>query len=118
MRQILNYGDIIFYYRKVKNMEQSRQNHYLNGWQKLVKEIEQFQIQLMERAIVENISNCESLKKTIKDQIKFLCDMMKSGTRVKYGAKEIDAINGEIYSFRAKLIEKYNKKDEAYIKGF
>jgi hypothetical protein len=39
---------------------------------------------------------------------------MKSGTRVKYGAKEIDAINGEIYSLRAKLIEKYNKKDEAY----
>jgi hypothetical protein len=51
-------------------MEQSRHNHYLNGWQKLVKEIEQFQIQLMERAIVENISNYESLKKTIKDQIK------------------------------------------------
>ncbi|KAK2424587.1 hypothetical protein P8452_53551 [Trifolium repens] len=111
---ILNYRDMIFYYRKVKSMEQSRQNHYLNGWQKLVKEIEQFQIQLMERAIVENISNYESLKKTIKDQIKFLCDMMKSGTRVKYGAKEIDAINGEIYSLRAKLIEKYNKKDEAY----
>ncbi|WJX74062.1 hypothetical protein P8452_57770 [Trifolium repens] len=111
---ILNYGDIIFYYPKVKNMEQSRENHYLNGWQKLMKEIEQFQIQLMERAIVENISNYESLKKTIKDQIKFLCDMMKSGTRVKYGAKEIDAINGEIYSLRAKLIEKYNKKDEAY----
>ncbi|XP_045805313.1 uncharacterized protein LOC123898411 isoform X2 [Trifolium pratense] len=63
---------------------------------------------------MENVSNYESLKETIKDQIKVLCDYMESGTKVKYGVKELDAINGEIYSLRAKLREKYNKKDEAY----
>ncbi|XP_045800726.1 uncharacterized protein LOC123894714 isoform X1 [Trifolium pratense] len=102
-------------YRRRKHIEQIRQkNNYINGWLKLGKEIEQLQIQLMERAFKEDISIYESLKKTIKDQIKVVCDYMESGTKVKYGVKELDAINGEIYSLRAKLREKYNKKDEAY----
>ncbi|MCI02735.1 putative proton pump interactor, partial [Trifolium medium] len=58
-------------YRRVKHIEQIiRQNNYINGWLKLGKEIEQFHIQLIERAFKENISIYESLKKTIKDQIK------------------------------------------------
>jgi len=47
----------------------------LKNWQKLLREIEQFQIQYIERAsgndsVKENISNYEFLKKIIEDQIK------------------------------------------------
>jgi len=59
-------------YRKGKNLEQIKRRNDLN---KLVKDIEQFQIKHMERPCVNdfekgNISNYESLKKTIKYHIK------------------------------------------------
>jgi len=58
-------------YRKVKNLEQ------INDLNKLVKEIEQFQIKHKERPSCNDfekgyISNYESLKKTIKDHIKVI----------------------------------------------
>lgn len=104
-----------------------RWSFYLKNWQKLLREIEQFQIQYMERAsgndpVKENISNYESLKKIIKDQIKLLFDesfenrreWKECGTKVRHGVKELEAINGELYSLKAKLTENHKKKGEAY----
>jgi hypothetical protein len=56
-------------------LEQIRWSYYLKNWQKLLREIEQFQNQYLERVsgnVFEkgNIFNYESLKKIIKDQIK------------------------------------------------
>ncbi|XP_058773904.1 uncharacterized protein LOC131648139 [Vicia villosa] len=85
---------------------------------KLVIEIEQFQIQHKERA-----SKYDSLKKTIKDQIKLLCnddslkkrrEWMEFGTRNKHNVKELLAINGQLYSLKEKLAEMCKKKEEAH----
>jgi len=65
MRQLLCNGGSIFFTRKVKNLEEMIRGNYLNDRQKLVIEIEQFQIQHMERPC-----KYDSLKKSIKDQIK------------------------------------------------
>jgi hypothetical protein len=56
-------------------LEQIRWSYYLKNWQKLLREIEQFQNQYLERVsgnVFEkgNIFNYESLKKIIKDQMK------------------------------------------------
>lgn len=63
----------IFFSWNVGNLKQIRWNPYLNNWQKLLREIEQFQIQ-WERAtgnasVQGKISNYKSLKKAVKDQI-------------------------------------------------
>lgn len=71
MRQLLCNGGSIFFTRKVKNLEEMIRRDYLNDRQKLVIEIEQFQIQHMERAC-----NYASLKKSIKDQIKVTYDWL------------------------------------------
>lgn len=65
MLQLLRNGGSIFFTRKVKNLEEMIRGNYLNDRQKLVIEIEQFQIQHMERAC-----KYDSLKKSIKHQIK------------------------------------------------
>ncbi|XP_024630073.1 proton pump-interactor 1 isoform X2 [Medicago truncatula] len=64
---LLRNGGSIFFTRKVKNLEEMIRGNYLNDRQKLVIEIEQFQIQHMERAC-----KYDSLKKSIKHQIKNL----------------------------------------------
>lgn len=66
---LLRNGGSIFFTRKVKNLEEMIRGNYLNDRQKLVIEIEQFQIQHMERAC-----KYDSLKKSLKHQIKLLCD--------------------------------------------
>ncbi|CAK8536405.1 unnamed protein product [Lathyrus sativus] len=95
-----------------------RENYYLSDRQKLVIEIEQFQIQHKDRA-----SKYDSLKKNIKEHIKLLCgddssknrkEWMELGTRSKHNEKEQVAINGELYSLKEKLAEKHKKKTEAH----
>ncbi|KAI5412957.1 uncharacterized protein LOC127086902 [Lathyrus oleraceus] len=112
-------GGSLFFNRRVKNLEQMiRENYYLSDRQKLVIEIEQFQIQHKERA-----SKYDYLKKTIKEQIKLLCDddslknrreWMEFGARNKHNVKEQVAINGELYSLKEKLTDKYKKREEAF----
>ncbi|XP_058773903.1 uncharacterized protein LOC131648137 isoform X2 [Vicia villosa] len=106
-----------------------RWSYCLKNWKMLLKEIEIFQIQYMERVsgndfLKGNISNFESLKKLLKEQIKVLCDgssrnkreLMENGTRIRHGLKELEAINGELYSLKGKLSEKNTIKGEAYQK--
>ncbi|KAI5412959.1 proton pump-interactor 1 isoform X2 [Lathyrus oleraceus] len=106
-----------------------RSSYYLKNWKQLLKEIEIFQIQYMERAsgndyVKGNISNFESLKKIMKDQIKVLCDeslrnrreLMEYGTRIRHGLKEVEGINGELCCLKGKLSEKNKLKGEAYQK--
>ncbi|XP_045805315.1 proton pump-interactor 1-like [Trifolium pratense] len=119
MRQLSCNGGNTFFYQKHKNLEEKmRQRYHLNDRQKLVIEIEQFQNQHMERA-----SKYDSLKKSIKDQIKLLCDedylgnrrkCMECGIRIRNGVKKLEAINAELNSLRAKLSENYKKKYRAY----
>jgi len=60
----------------VEHLKQVRCNDYLNNWQKLLREIEQFEIQCQRASgsgnayVKGKISNSESLRKTIKDEIK------------------------------------------------
>lgn len=71
-----------------------------------------------------NISNFESLKKIMKDQIKVLCDdslrnrreLMEYGTRIRHGLKEVEGINGELCCLKGKLTGKNKLKGEAYQK--
>ncbi|KEH16032.1 putative proton pump-interactor [Medicago truncatula] len=112
---LLRNGGSIFFTRKVKNLEEMIRGNYLNDRQKLVIEIEQFQIQHMERAC-----KYDSLKKSIKHQIKLLCDdnsLKNKREWMEFGTRSIspgvEAINGKLYSLREKLNQKYNKKYEA-----
>ncbi|XP_045807419.1 proton pump-interactor 1-like [Trifolium pratense] len=104
-----------------------RWSYYLKNWQKLLREIEQFQIQCLERVSgnnfeKRNISNYESLKKIIEVEIKVLCDDslenrnegLKCGIRIRHAAKELEAKNQELYSLKEILSEKNKKKVEAY----
>ncbi|XP_045802921.1 proton pump-interactor 1-like [Trifolium pratense] len=104
-----------------------RWSYYLKNWQKLLREIEQFQIQCLERVSdnnfeKRNISNYESLKKIIEVEIKVLCDDslenrnegLKCGIRIRHAAKELEAKNQELHSLKEILSEKNKKKVEAY----
>ncbi|GAU27142.1 hypothetical protein TSUD_104510 [Trifolium subterraneum] len=85
--------------------------HYIyHGWEKLVREIEQFQNQHMERA-----SKYDNLKKTIKDKIELLCDYksLEIGTEIITRVKEFEAKKKDLYPLNAKLTRKYKKRDEA-----
>ncbi|XP_045800725.1 proton pump-interactor 1-like [Trifolium pratense] len=89
--------------------------HYIyHGWEKLVREIEQFQNQPMERA-----SKYDNLKKTIKNKIKrsydykSLNNKRECGTEIITGVKKFEANKRDLYPLNAKLTRKYNKKDEA-----
>jgi hypothetical protein len=42
---------------------------------------------------------------------------MECGTKVRHGVKELEGIDGELYSFREKLTENNKKKGEAYGDG-
>lgn len=108
-------GGSIFFTRKVKNLEEMIRGNYLNDRQKLVIEIEQIQIQRMERAC-----KYDSLKKSIKHQIKLLCDnnsLKNKREWMEFGTRSIspgvEAVNGKLYSLREKLNQKYEKKYEA-----
>lgn len=113
-------GWSIYYCGKVKNLEQIKRKNDLD---KLVIEIEQFQVKHMERHSGNdfekgNISNYECLKQTIKYHIKYLCERKESETRIRYCVKEHEDINAKLYSLSAKLIEKHKNKDEAYQRIF
>ncbi|KAJ1434528.1 proton pump-interactor [Sesbania bispinosa] len=103
-----------------------RWSPYLKNWEKLLEEIEQFQSQ-WERAagnasVKGKISNYKPLKKALKDQIKLFCDDslqsrkkgIELGASVRHAQKQLEALDQEIYSLRAKMTEKRKKKDEAY----
>ncbi|KAK7272387.1 hypothetical protein RJT34_28937 [Clitoria ternatea] len=102
-----------------------RWNAYLNNWQKLLREIEQFLESAAGNASLKGkISNYESLRKAIKDEIKHLCDEltlknkrkeMTDGTRrIRRTKKELEAIDQKIYSLRAELTERHQRKSQAY----
>ncbi|XP_058773905.1 proton pump-interactor 1-like [Vicia villosa] len=117
LKETLLCSEWISYKWRFGNLEQMiRENYYSSGRLKLVFEIEQFQIQNKERA-----SLYDSIKKTIKEQIKLLRDddslenrrERKGGwTRNKPAGKNL-VVTGELYSLRQKLDTKYQKKDEA-----
>ncbi|RZB83507.1 Proton pump-interactor 1 isoform D [Glycine soja] len=108
--------------------ETVRCNDYLNNWQKLLREIEQFEIQCQRASgsgnayVKGKISNSESLRKTIKDEIKHLCDdssenkrkMIAPGIEVMHSEKELEAIDRLINSLETKLTERRQKKGQAY----
>lgn len=72
MRQLLC-NKWISYNRRFGNLEQMiRENYYSSGQLKLVFEIEQFQIQHKERASIY-----DSMKKTIKEQIKVVYNLFE-----------------------------------------
>ncbi|XP_020229427.1 proton pump-interactor BIP103-like [Cajanus cajan] len=100
-----------------------RWNTYLNDWQKLLREIEQFLERASGNASVKGkISSSGSLRKAIKDEIKHLCDdslenrrnLIAHAIRVIHAQKELEAIDKLIYSLRTKLTERRQKKGQAY----
>ncbi|WJX74055.1 hypothetical protein P8452_57764 [Trifolium repens] len=110
----------------VENLELIRRKYYLSDEQKLFIEIEQLRIQHLERtsckdSLTGNIPKYESLKKSIEDKIKGLCDdskresieCLECGTRVRQNVKELKALNKEINSLVGKLRVRHKKRDEA-----
>ncbi|KAK7290889.1 hypothetical protein RIF29_05655 [Crotalaria pallida] len=108
----------------LKNM--IKWTYYINHCQKLLREIELFQMQ-RERPVGDangkgKISNCVSLKNAIKEQIKLFCDQTLENRRKEIAhetrnictEKKIEAINKVIHSLGTKLAEKHQRKDEAY----
>ncbi|KAL2981262.1 hypothetical protein AAZX31_13G278700 [Glycine max] len=114
--------------KTIKDEIKVRCNDYLNNWQKLLREIEQFEIQCQRASgsgnayVKGKISNSESLRKTIKDEIKHLCDdssenkrkMIAPGIEVMHSEKELEAIDRLINSLETKLTERRQKKGQAY----
>ncbi|KAK2424589.1 hypothetical protein QL285_034936 [Trifolium repens] len=114
----------------VENLEQIRSKYNLSAEEKLFIEIEQLRIQHLERIKVTyvkgNIPKYKSLKKSIEDRIKGLCDdslrdrreCLEYWTRVRQNVKEFEALDREINYLVGKLRMRHNKRDEAYQRIF
>ncbi|KAK2370636.1 hypothetical protein QL285_083669 [Trifolium repens] len=114
----------------VENLEQIRSRYNLSAEEKLFIEIEQLRIQHLERIKVTyvkgNIPKYKSLKKSIEDRIKGLCDDSLRDRRecleywigVRQNVKEFEALDREINYLVGKLRMRHNKRDEAYQRIF
>ncbi|WJX74059.1 hypothetical protein P8452_57768 [Trifolium repens] len=93
----------------VENLELIRRKYYLSDEQKLFIEIEQLRIQHLERtsckdSLTGNIPKYESLKKSIEDKIKGLCDDCDRERRESLES--------------GKLRVRHKRRDEAYQRIF